>query len=90
MKSKGVAYLLWIVGVFGILGFQRFYLGKIGTGLLWLCTGGVCGIGALLDLFNIGGMVEQYNTSCELKTLRQTSLETAKQNLRNVSQQKVK
>ena len=38
MKSKGIAYLLWAIGGFGALGFHRFYIEKIGTGLIWLVT----------------------------------------------------
>lgn len=59
MKSKFVAYLLWFfLGVFGV---HRFYCGKIGTGLLWLFTAGLFGLGWVIDLFLTSGMVDEAN-----------------------------
>ncbi len=78
MKSTGVAYLLWLLGIFGWLGFHRFYIGKIGTGLIWMFTGGLFGLGALIDLFILGGQVEQYNTNVQLKTIRTSTESTTK------------
>ena len=47
------AGLLCLGWVFGISGLQRFYVGKIGTGILWLFTGGLLGIGQLVDVILI-------------------------------------
>ena len=77
MKSKGTAYLLWLISIFGWLGFHHFYLGKIIKGILWILTGGFFGIGSLIDLFTLGGAVENYNTKEELKTIRAATLSNA-------------
>ncbi|MDE5608078.1 MAG: TM2 domain-containing protein [Muribaculaceae bacterium] len=69
-KSKTVAYLLWLFGCFGCFGLHRFYLNKWGTGLLWFITGGLCGLGAFVDLFTLGGKVELYNTRIETQQIR--------------------
>ncbi len=50
-KSQLVAFLLCFF--FGVLGIHRFYLGHIGMGILYLLTGGLCGIGALIDFILI-------------------------------------
>lgn len=60
-KDKGVAYLCWVACFVGIAGAHRLYQGKIGTGLLWLFTWGLFGIGQLVDLFTLGGQIERHN-----------------------------
>ena len=50
-KSKTIAGLLCFF--LGELGIHRFYVGKVGTGILWLCTAGLFGIGWLIDLIMI-------------------------------------
>ena len=43
-----MGYLLW---VFGFLGAHRFYYGKRVTGIIWMFTGGLLGVGWFCDLF---------------------------------------
>lgn len=50
-KSKTVALILCIF--LGVLGIHRFYVGKIGTGILYLFTGGLFCFGWFIDIFKI-------------------------------------
>lgn len=59
MKSKGTAYLLLIF--LGVIGAHKFYLGKTGMGILYLCTLGLGGLGIFIDLFTLGNQVDMYN-----------------------------
>lgn len=52
----------WILQTFfGLLGFHRFYLGKFGTGILWLLTGGFFVVGWVYDFFTLNGQVDELN-----------------------------
>lgn len=59
-KKKVTAGLLCFL--LGIFGAHRFYVGKVGTGILWLLTAGMFGIGAFIDLLYIifGGFKDKY------------------------------
>lgn len=54
-RSILIAYILWFF--FGYLGVHRFYCGRYISGTIWLFTGGLFGIGWLIDIFLIPGMV---------------------------------
>jgi predicted transcriptional regulator len=59
--STLLAYLLWLIGGFGTLGFHRFYLGKFGTGVLYFLTGGLAFIGSIYDFFTLPMQVHDAN-----------------------------
>jgi|SRR5690554_304345 len=52
----------WIFLIFlGPLGIHRFYLGKWLTGLIWLCTLGLLGLGILYDYWTLNEQVDSCN-----------------------------
>lgn len=61
-KSKMVALILCLLGLFGLAGIHRMYVGKVGSGVLHFLTGGICYIGTIIDLISIlsGGFRDSY------------------------------
>ncbi|MDR0551226.1 MAG: TM2 domain-containing protein [Spirochaetaceae bacterium] len=66
MYSKTFAYLLWFFSGCGWLGLHRFYLRKPATAVLWMCTGGLFGIGSIYDLITLGSQVDNANMRAAL------------------------
>lgn len=61
MYREGLSYGLWCLFVFGFAGVHRIYLGKYGTGILWMLTFGLLGVGQLVDLFRMKSLVMEAN-----------------------------
>lgn len=49
--NRWIALAFCLLG--GMLGLHRFYTGKVGTGVLYLFTGGLFGCGVIADFFSI-------------------------------------
>lgn len=60
-RSIGWAYALWLPSLLGVCGLHRFYSGRYVSGLVWLLTYGLCGVGTAIDLFFVPRMVADHN-----------------------------
>ncbi|MBW1881580.1 MAG: TM2 domain-containing protein [Deltaproteobacteria bacterium] len=58
--SVPMAYILLLLGWFGLCGLHRFYLGRWVSGLVWLLTFGLLGFGQVIDIFFVPRMAEDY------------------------------
>jgi hypothetical protein len=60
-RSVALSYGLWCLSLIGLCGIHRVYNRKPLSGLLWLLTFGLCGVGQLVDLLLIPNLVEAAN-----------------------------
>tara|TARA_Y100000588_G_scaffold194978_2_gene209103 strand:+ start:20504 stop:20866 length:363 start_codon:yes stop_codon:yes gene_type:complete len=60
-RSPGLIMVLTLIGFLGLAGLQRFALGKVGTGFLYLFTLGFAGVGTIIDLIRYEQMAYDYN-----------------------------
>jgi TM2 domain-containing membrane protein YozV len=58
----------WILLTFlGWLGLHRLYLGKWGTGILYLLTLGLFGLGILYDFFTLNSQISERNHAAQVR-----------------------
>ena len=67
-RSGNVNYTVaWILLTFlGLFGIHRFYMGKWLTGIVYLLSGGIFGIGYLYDYWTLNDQVSLIIQSCNL------------------------
>jgi TM2 domain-containing membrane protein YozV len=63
-RSGNLNYTVaWILLTFlGLFGIHRFYMGKWLTGIVYLLSGGIFGIGYLYDFWTLNNQISQINT----------------------------
>ncbi|NER82330.1 MAG: TM2 domain-containing protein [Leptolyngbya sp. SIO1D8] len=59
--SKSKAYIFWFLCFVGICGAHRFYLGHPCTGIIYLLSFGLFGIGQIIDLFLLPRLIRNRN-----------------------------
>ena len=56
--------LAWILLTFlGLLGIHRFYMGKLISGIIYLLTGGIFGLGYIYDFWTLNDQISLLNGS---------------------------
>jgi TM2 domain-containing membrane protein YozV len=60
-KDPLTILLLTLLGFIAIAGVQRFIVGQVGMGLLYLFTAGLCFIGTIIDLVSYKKIAFEYN-----------------------------
>ncbi len=58
----------WLLLAFlGFFGIHRMYMGKWITGLIFLCTGGLFGLGYIYDLWTLNDQISLINGTAEME-----------------------
>ncbi len=68
-KDPQTILIVTILGFLVVAGIQRFMLGQIGMGILYLFTGGLCLIGTIIDLVNYKKMTLDFNRTQAMEAL---------------------
>lgn len=60
-RDTTTVLLLTLLGFVVLAGLQRFYLGQVGMGIIYLVTAGFCFIGTIIDAINHKSLTFKYN-----------------------------
>ncbi|QKJ31910.1 TM2 domain-containing protein [Mucilaginibacter mali] len=73
-KSPQDILLFTLLGFVVVAGVQRFVLGQVGMGLLYLFTGGFCLIGTIVDLVNHKDLALEYNKKMAFESMQMVKM----------------
>jgi TM2 domain-containing membrane protein YozV len=66
--------LFTLLGFVGVSGVQRFVIGQIGMGIIYLLTGGFCLIGTIVDLINHRSLANDYNRDMAYEAMQMVKM----------------
>jgi TM2 domain-containing membrane protein YozV len=73
-KNPQDILLFTLLGFVVVAGIQRFVVGQVGMGLLYLFTGGFCLIGTIVDLVNHKSLATDYNRKMAYESFQITKM----------------
>jgi TM2 domain-containing membrane protein YozV len=68
-KTAQTILICCLLGFVAFAGIQRFVVGQIGMGILYLFTGGLCLIGTVVDIINHKQLAYEYNQQMALESM---------------------
>lgn len=68
-KDPQLILILSLIGLVGVAGIQRFFIGNIGMGILYFFTAGLCFVGTIIDAVNHKELAMEYNAKMITETL---------------------
>jgi TM2 domain-containing membrane protein YozV len=68
-KKTETILICCLLGFVAAAGIQRFVLGQVGMGILYLFTGGLCLIGTIADIINHKSLTFEYNQQMAMEAM---------------------
>lgn len=73
-KNPSDMLLFCVIGLFLVPGIQRFIIGQIGMGILYLLTAGLCFIGSIVDIINHKELTFEHNQKMVFESLQMVKM----------------
>lgn len=70
-KDPILLLFMALIGLFGVAGLHRFFVGHIGMGILYFLTLGLCFVGTIVDMINYKNFAFEYNRNVALEILNE-------------------
>ena len=68
-KKTETILICCLLGFVCAAGIQRFVVGQVGMGILYLFTGGLCLIGTIVDIINHKALTFEYNQKMAMEAM---------------------